>query len=192
MNPLMRRAVLSFSKRNRTRKGALIARFMADHDVHTAIFVGCSPGNNSNEGIVERAVAERADVLAACDVLRSVVPWPFALADGRALPFGTACTDMILANAVVEHVGGREDQLRFIAEQTRVARTWVITTPNRWFPVESHTSVVFRHWSRNWRADRHEFTRLLSRREFTDLLPPGAEIHGHPWSATFVATFATR
>ncbi len=189
MNPLMRRAVLTFSKRNRARKAAWVARFMAENDVRTAIFVGCSPGRNSNEGIVERAVAERADVLAACDVLNSTVPWPFVLADGRAMPFRTSGTDMVLANAVIEHVGGLEDQLKFVAEQTRVGRMWVITTPNRWFPIESHTSVVVRHWSKSWRSGRGEFTRLLSRREFSNLLPPSAVIHGRPWSATFTATY---
>jgi hypothetical protein len=190
MNPLMRRAVLTFSKRNRARKAAWVARFMAEHDVRTAIFVGCSPGTNSNEGIVERAVAQRADVLAACDVLTSIVPWPFVLGDGRAMPFSTGGADMVLANAVIEHVGSLEDQRRFVAEQTRVGRTWVITTPNRWFPIESHTSVLFRHWSTSWRSGRGEFTRLLSRREFSDLLPPGARIHGRPWSATFTATYS--
>ena len=188
---MMRRAVLAFSVRNRTRKAALIARFMDEHAVRSVIFVGCSPGRNPNEAIVESAVARQARVLAACDVIACRgLPWPFLQADGRQLPFAQAAVDMVLANAVVEHVGDRDDQRRFVAEQGRVGRTWVITTPNRWFPVESHTSALFAHWSARWRAGRPEFTRLLSRREFRELLPPEAVVLGRPWSATFVAFYA--
>src|SRR5215212_914735 len=100
-----------------------------------------------------------------CDVLPCETPWPFMIADGRDLPFEDQSTDFILANAVVEHVGDEDDQQRFVLEQTRVARAWAITTPNRWFPIESHTSTVLRHWSPRWRAGRSEFTRLLSKRE---------------------------
>jgi hypothetical protein len=188
----MRRRVLAYSVRNRKRKAELISRFMAANGVADVVFVGCSGGVNPNEMIVERAIADRAKVLAACDIYEiEGLPWPFVKADGRDLPFPDRYTDMILANAVIEHVGGLADQVRFVAEQTRVARTWVITTPNRWFPIESHTSTPLRHWSRKWRA-RHEreFTRLLSFSEFRDLLPAGTVIHGRPWSATFTAMYA--
>ena len=184
----MRRAVIGFSVRNRNKKAALIEEFMATHDVRDVVFVGCSPGTNPNESIVEAAIGRHARVLLACDVLRCTgLPWPFVQADGRALPLPDKRTDMVLANAVIEHVGTLEAQQRFVAEQSRVARAWVITTPNRWFPIESHTSAIFLHWSRSWRDGRKEFTRLLSRSEFRELLPRGTTIHGRPWSATFVA-----
>lgn len=185
-----RRAVLAFSIRSRTRKAELIGRFLDDNALRTSIFVGCSPGTNENEGIVERAVAGRTTVLAACDVLRSDVPWPFVLADARAMPFGDGAADVLVANAVIEHVGDEQDQRRFVAEHLRVGRAWVITTPNRWFPVESHTASVLRHWSPRWRAGRGEFTRLLSLGEFRDLLPAGTTVVGRPWSATFTALYA--
>lgn len=190
--PVMRRLVLAFSVRNRRRKAALISDFMVRHDVGDVVFVGCSNGVNPNELIVENAVARRAKVLNACDIYEiEGLPWPFLKADGRDLPFPDDYTDMVLANAVIEHVGSLADQARFVAEQTRVARTWVITTPNRWFPVESHTSAVLKHWSRRWRA-RHceEFSRLLSLAEFRDLLPAGAVVVGKPWSATFTAFYS--
>ena len=188
----MRSAVIGFSKRNRARKARIILEFMAAESVRTAIFVGCSPGSNANEQIVEDAVARSADVLAACDLLVSAGSWPFVLADGRALPFRSKATDLVVANAVIEHVGDEAEQRTFVAEQTRVGRTWVITTPNRWFPVESHTSALLRHYSARWRAEHSQFTRLLSLREFTDLLPDGTVIHGRPWSATFTALYSDR
>ena len=191
MNPILRRAVIAFSVRNRRRKAAAIASFMSDNHVSDVVFVGCGHNSNPNERIVEDTVAEHAKVLTACDVVEgpSDPPWPYQIADGRDLPFEDGWTDMILANAVIEHVGGLADQLRFVQEQTRVARTWVITTPNRWFPVESHTAVIGKHWSRRWRASHDEFTRLLSRSEFRDLLPDDAVVVGRPWSATFTAYY---
>ena len=76
------------------------------------------------------------------------------------------------------------------AEHSRVGRRWVITTPNRWFPVESHTRVVFRHYSPSWRAQRREFTRLLSKKEFVELVggPIGGDVVGSPVSPTFTGS----
>lgn len=187
---LARRAVLAFSIRSRRRKARLIAAFLERHGLRTSIFVGCSPGTNENEGIVERAVAERTTVLAACDVLMATPEWPFVLADARRMPFKDQAADVLLANAVIEHVGDEQDQRRFVDEHVRVGRSWVMTTPNRWFPVESHTATVLRHWSPRWREARPEFTRLLSLREFKAMLPPGTEVVGRPWSATFTALHA--
>lgn len=193
MNPILRHAVIAFSVRNRRRKAAAIATFMSENRVADVVFVGCGHNSNANERIVEDTVAEHATVLTACDVVEGPPdpPWPYQIADGRDLPFEDGWTDMILANAVIEHVGGLPDQLRFVQEQTRVARTWVITTPNRWFPVESHTAVIGKHWSRRWRTSREEFTRLLSRSEFRDLLPDAAVVVGRPWSATFTAYYVS-
>jgi hypothetical protein len=65
-------------------------------------------------------------------------------ADGRFLPFGSASFEWVFSNAVIEHVGGWEDQLRFAQEIRRVAsRGYFVTTPNRYFPLESHTLLPF-------------------------------------------------
>ena len=186
---LIRRAVLAFSARSRRHKGRSIVHFIEANGLRTGIFVGCGGGANPNERIVEDMVAAHVDVRLALDVFAppSRTAWPFAIADGRQLPLPDKAIDLVLANAVIEHVGGEADQRRFVEEQTRVARAWVITTPNRWFPIESHTSTVLRHWSPAWRASRPEFTRLLSRSEFVGLLPAHARVVGHPWSPTFTA-----
>jgi ubiquinone/menaquinone biosynthesis C-methylase UbiE len=68
-------------------------------------------------------------------------------ADGRALPFADGSFDVVHSSAVLEHVGSREEQARFISEMARVARKAAfITTPNRWFPVEFHTILPLVHW----------------------------------------------
>ncbi len=62
------------------------------------------------------------------------------------LPFEDGSFDVVFSNAVIEHVGGEEEQLRFVAEALRVGRRAFITTPNRWFPVEVHTRLPLVHW----------------------------------------------
>lgn len=71
----------------------------------------------------------------------------FVFANGKALPFAEGAFDVVHSSAVIEHVGNRTEQARFIGELYRVARRLVcITTPNRWFPVEVHTSLPLIHW----------------------------------------------
>lgn len=65
---------------------------------------------------------------------------------GKVLPFKDQEFDVVYSNAVVEHVGSRQEQAAFIAEALRVARAFLITTPNRWFPVETHTYIPLLHY----------------------------------------------
>src|SRR5205823_2474864 len=48
--------------------------------------------------------------------------------DGRSLPFRGEAFDVVLSNAVIEHVGGPSSAARFIEESRRVARSRVIHT----------------------------------------------------------------
>ena len=71
----------------------------------------------------------------------------FILADGKALPFADNTFDVVHSSAVLEHVGSHAEQSKFLHELFRVARRIVcVTTPNRWFPIEVHTSVPLLHW----------------------------------------------
>jgi hypothetical protein len=94
------------------------------------------------------------------------------VADGRELPFAAGEFDVAFSNAVVEHVGGREDQERFCHELCRVARRVFVTTPNRLFPVDPHTLLPFAHWLPEGRRPRSlDGVRPLSPREFRSLFP---------------------
>jgi hypothetical protein len=189
VNPVLRRLVLTYSVRNRHKKVRSITEFMTAHGLRTVIVVGVAGDSDQpNEDIVEHALTRSAEVVAAISHVPVQTSLPLVIADGRALPFGSGTVDLVLSNAVVEHVGGEAEQQRFVDEHVRVGRAWYVTTPNRWFPMESHTSVLLKHWSAAWRAQHvEEFTRLLSRREFRALLPPGAHVTGRPWSPTFTA-----
>ena len=105
-------------------------------------------------------------------------------ASGTDLPFGDDAFDVAFSNAVVEHVGGREEQRRFVAELCRVAPRVFISTPNRWFPVETHTLVPFLHWLPRRTADRAfdalgrdtwKRVDLLTKDELLGLFPPHAD-----------------
>ncbi len=62
------------------------------------------------------------------------------------LPFDNNEFDIAFSNAVIEHVGNIESQKAFILEMLRVSRSFFITTPNRWFPVELHTAIPLLHY----------------------------------------------
>ncbi|CAK6696113.1 hypothetical protein ICNINCKA_01960 [Synechococcus sp. CBW1107] len=70
----------------------------------------------------------------------------FVRADGRRLPFADLSFDLTFCSAVIEHVGAHSEQERLLRELLRVSRRCVVTTPNRWFPVEFHTLTPLLHW----------------------------------------------
>lgn len=66
--------------------------------------------------------------------------------DGSKFPFADKQFDIIFSNAVIEHVGSRENQQKFLDESVRVGKKVFITTPNRWFIIEPHTLIPLLHW----------------------------------------------
>ena len=66
--------------------------------------------------------------------------------DALSLPFADGAFDVVFSNAVIEHVGGHENQRRFVTEALRVGRQVFVTTPNRRFPIEVHTRLPLVHW----------------------------------------------
>lgn len=63
--------------------------------------------------------------------------------DGCALPFTDKSFDLVFSNAVIEHVLGKGRQTQFAREIMRVGKSWFVTTPNYWFPFESHYHLPF-------------------------------------------------
>lgn len=100
--------------------------------------------------------------------------------DALELPFVDGEFDVVFSNAVIEHVGGRESQRRFVREALRVGRRAFIATPNRRFPLEVHTLLPVVHWlpepaaRATYRAAGKPWAqeiRLLSRHSFAALFP---------------------
>lgn len=65
---------------------------------------------------------------------------------GEPLPFPDLAFDVAYSNAVIEHVGGPDQQRTFLRELVRVATRVFVIAPNRWFPIEHHTGLPFVHW----------------------------------------------
>jgi SAM-dependent methyltransferase len=105
---------------------------------------------------------------------------PYVQGDALALPFEDGAFDVVFSNAVIEHVGGREQQRKLVSEALRVGRQVFITTPNRRFPLEVHTRLPLVHWLPSriahpvYEAVGKGFAkdvRLLSPRAFESLFP---------------------
>jgi hypothetical protein len=61
-------------------------------------------------------------------------------------PFPDRFFDISYCNSVLEHVGQRDQQKRFVAELLRVSRKIFLITPNRAYPVDFHKMYPFLHW----------------------------------------------
>ncbi len=107
--------------------------------------------------------------------------------DGRCLPFTTNAFAVAVSNAVIEHVGPPARQRAFVADLLRVAPRVFLATPNRWFPVDTHTLIplahylpprprfsVYRSLGRSYWASIDTLN-LLSARQLLALVPPGVE-----------------
>jgi ubiquinone/menaquinone biosynthesis C-methylase UbiE len=65
--------------------------------------------------------------------------------DGKIFPFSDKSFDIGYCNAVIEHVGNRDAQILFFKEICRVCKKVFLTTPNKFFPIETHTKYPFIH-----------------------------------------------
>jgi hypothetical protein len=181
------------SLRNRRRKLALFLETMRPGPETRVVDVGVGdtpfgtePGLAATHNFFEALYPWPDRITAVSDVPLPNFAQAFpsvrtVVANGLELPFADDEFDIAFSNAVVEHVGGRDGQRRFVSELCRVAPRVFVSTPNRWFPVETHTLVPFVHWLPPRQADRamHALRRenwdqveLLTKRELLALFPP--------------------
>jgi hypothetical protein len=104
------------------------------------------------------------------------------------LPFKDREFDVAFSNAVVEHTGNRSQQEFFIREICRVAKNVFIVTPNRGFPIETHTGLplihylpkkIFRKILKGTKLEYWSYEdnlNLLNFHEFKEMFPSSARI----------------
>lgn len=88
------------------------------------------------------------------------------IADGKDLPFPDRSFEIGFSNAVIEHVGSRDEQRKLVAEMLRTCQRVFIATPNARFPVDPHTLLPFAHWlpTRIW----HRILRAVGQESWAD------------------------
>ena len=177
-----------FSYFNRKRKLSFALKYIERKGISSILVVGATPSRSKQSfvNLIEEGLAKNAGRFVVCGLESESKDWDtWIQADGLALPFPDKEFDLVFSNAVIEHVGNESDQLQFIREHSRVGKNWMITTPNRLFPIESHTQILIRHMRKNWRSPG--VTRLLSKRDLQLLIPASSSIKGSPFSPTFIA-----
>lgn len=100
---------------------------------------------------------------------------------GDSFPLKDKSFDICWCNAVLEHVGSRHKQEQLLKEICRVSKAAFLTTPNRFFPMETHTRIFFLHYlpksifdkflktvGKSDKADN--YMHLLGLRDITNLL----------------------
>jgi len=180
-----------FSKWNREQKLSIILDVVSRYNIQSVLIVGASPGRDSDRilNYIERGLLNQVPDVTFSGLFNEGGNWPnWINADALDLPFADKSFDLVLSNAVIEHVGHENDQLQFVREHQRVAIHWIITTPNRYFPVESHTQTIFRHFSKTWTSPL--VSRLLSKKDLFRLLPEPSYILGTRLSPTFICSNA--
>jgi hypothetical protein len=147
------RSTLGVHKSARSIRHSLFLETLAPSANETILDVGVtdSPVAWANHLEAHYPHPDRITALAVEELLEFRRAFPqvrTVIGDGCELPFADGSFDIVYSNAVIEHVGDRERQRVFLSEANRVAaRAVFVTTPSRWFPMESHTMIPLVHWA---------------------------------------------
>jgi len=178
---MLREIASRASRRSRERKLRLFLEAFAPGPETSVIDLGVTDsgygGTYGTDNFLEAEYPwpERITAVGVTELDRFAAAFPQVrrvVADGRELPFADGEFELGFSNAVVEHVGGRDDQRAFVHELCRVARRVFVTTPNRWFPIEVHTLYPVVHWlPRGLQPAKLDEIELLGPRGFRSLFP---------------------
>jgi SAM-dependent methyltransferase len=193
---VLRRIASEASRRSRERKLELFLELLAPGPETSVVDVGVTDsgvaGAYGTDNFLEAGYPwpERITAVGVTELDRFGAAFPQVrrvVADGRALPFADREFDIGFSNAVVEHVGGRADQLAFVHELCRVAGRVFVTTPNRWFPIEVHTLLPLVHWlPRRAQPGVLAEIDLLGPRAFAALFPYPVRVRNHGVTLTAI------
>ena len=56
-------------------------------------------------------------------------------------------SDLVISSATIEHVGNEKNQIKMIENIIKLSKKYfVITTPNKLYPIDFHTKIPLIHW----------------------------------------------
>ncbi len=160
---------------SRRRKAANIVRVLEESGSLVGARV-CEVGAGSGHmtAVLIDAVGEAGNVI-SLDVVDTRKEDPgndFRLITDSSLPVADHSVDVVVTNHVIEHVGGRHDQLQHLVEIRRILAPGgrcYLSTPNRWAPVENHFRLPLLGWlPPGWRDG---YVRAAKRGSVFDVVP---------------------
>jgi Methyltransferase domain len=201
----MRKAAIAYSSRARRRRAEVFLRTLSPSAGDRILDLGSEDGRHIASVVPFRDNVVIADIdEAQLEQGRMLYGFETVLLDeNERLPFDDGEFDIVFCSSVIEHVtvpkervrdyatqesfasASYERQRRFAAEIERVGRRYFVQTPNKWFPIESHTwlplpivllprSLQLRvmawldgRWIKGTGMDWH----LLTRRQMRELFP---------------------
>lgn len=205
LRQLADRAFERFSSGRRAARGALFVERLAPTERDLILDLGSEEGDHIAAIVPFRDNVTIADIdLGALQRGRERFGFQTAVLDetGR-LPFPDQHFDIVFCSSVIEHVTVPKDQLdavrdkraftaaswerqrQFADEIRRVAKGYFVQTPNKWYPVESHTWLPLPivllpraaqlrvvEWTNRWWVKRTEVDwNLLTERTMAELFP---------------------
>jgi hypothetical protein len=138
----------------RKRRVARLSGMIADHVAAKGHCRVLDMGGTTGFWSVWRDVIDFSHVTVTCVNLAEVrqdetgsLPVKAQVGNACAMPeFEDNSFDVVFSNSVIEHVGLWPNKLAFAREARRLAPSYLIQTPNFWFPIDPHARFPFLHW----------------------------------------------
>lgn len=205
-----KRLLREFSHRSRTKKFELLRSVFRARPEDRVLDIGASGEvflRYTFEDVYpypQRVIAGGYEWGEVASARRHYPQCTYTVFDGCALPFPDKSFDLVFSNAVIEHILGPGRQAQFAREIMRVGKNWFVTTPNYWYPFESHYHLPFiqflpRRAQRTYNRwlgthipkGQVQELALLSARQMHRLFPAGrlARVRVTFWPETLVAYY---
>lgn len=140
-----------YRRRRITRLNAMIERCVAEKGECRLLDLGGTYGfwHVWRNYVSAKGLSVTCVNLSHQDVDQSDITFPVETRVGDACAlseFEDNAFDVVFSNSVIEHVGLWPKKLAFAREARRLAPSYLIQTPNFWFPIEPHARAPFLHW----------------------------------------------